>query len=152
MLSAVERFHTAQTPEGLFEEALAAAFSPDIRVHASADSFRALNENASDRGAPGKPIEDTFKLIRDGLFYELGILLGPMQLVLDAALEGYLYRFELNGVTRPPTRGLGPGQFFVNDTAERLRLLGLRGTAAMNPANQSESALVDTDEARTICV
>jgi type III secretory pathway component EscV/Tfp pilus assembly protein PilF len=105
------------------------------------ETFTAQRANADDQ-----PIEDMFSLMRDGLFYELGVILPEVRLESDNALKTNEFRFKLNGREFPPVVGLERDEFLVNDTVDRLRLLNITGRDAVNPANGGECAIVRGEE------
>lgn len=99
-----------------------------------------------------KPLEEMFGLMQDGLFYELGIILPEVKIDTDESLDENEFRIQLNDVRFPSNSGLARDQFLVNDTSDRLHLLNLTGKSAVNPANGSECAIVqDEDAALEIC-
>ena len=81
-------------------------------------------------------------MMEDALNYELGLILPKVKLEMDPGLEDREFRFLLNGQEGPPIRGLKADEFLVNDTVERLVLLGIEGRAAVNPANGRACAIV----------
>jgi hypothetical protein len=102
-------------------------------------------------GANGQRSEDSWQWklsqMADGLFNELGIILPPVSVAADEAVEGTSYRYEWNDLRLPPRRGLPAGKALVNDTPERLALLNLRGDSAVNPADGKACAIVDSSYA-----
>lgn len=146
VLSAVELFEDSQQPQDWVEDALSAAFTPEVKVYLSQEQYGLLHgPKSNDR------LSELVKMMREGLFWELGLLVGDVEITPDPGLRGPLYRFELNGVRRAPLQGLRENQFLVNDTAERLKLLGITGVPAINPANRSETAIIETEESRDVC-
>ena len=96
-------------------------------------------------------ILETYKLMQDGLFYELGLLLPNLLIEVDDHLEENEFQFQINDLREPPLTGIDGDQTLVNDTADRLSLLGVAGVKAVNPANGNECALVRGKEAVAIC-
>jgi flagellar biosynthesis component FlhA/tetratricopeptide (TPR) repeat protein len=92
--------------------------------------------------ADEKPLDEVFALMQDGLFYELGIILPDAEHRVDKNLKPGQFRFRINGVEHDTVTGLDAGEFLVNDTVDRLRLLGLEGRAAVNPANGNQCAII----------
>ncbi|MBD3189098.1 MAG: hypothetical protein GF308_00555 [Candidatus Heimdallarchaeota archaeon] len=84
--------------------------------------------------------------MRDGLFYQFGLLLPEPELSYDNSLHREEFRVQINDLLYPPRKGLEPNQLLVNDTAERMVLLGLKGIYAKNPANNSEGAIIQQEE------
>ena len=59
---------------------------------------------------------------------------------------------NLNGVEHGPFPGLGQDEFLVNDTVDRLTLLGIEGRGAVHPTNGSACAIVcDTKGQAATC-
>lgn len=97
-------------------------------------------------------IAEMFDMMRDGLFYELGINLPKVDVISDSSLEEDEFRIQLNDLRFPHMRGLTQDQFLVNDTVEQLSILNISGEKAVNPANGSECAIVQNNNgAATIC-
>lgn len=90
--------------------------------------------------------EETLSLMRDGLFYELGIILPEVRIEIDNSLKPNEFRFRLNAVEYSIHEGLGPGEFLVNDVKERLKLLGVEARPVKNPANDDDCAIVSGTE------
>jgi type III secretion protein V len=95
-----------------------------------------------------KPLKEMFDMMRDGLFYELGVILPEVQIATDNKLKEIEFQIQLNDLLYPPVTGLEPDEFLVNDTVDRLSLLNIKGREAINPANGSECAIV-RDEGKT---
>jgi len=88
---------------------------------------------------------EVFSYMREGLFTELGLVVPSMHIRPDGTLRARGVAFRVNGARTLPHRGLAPGTLFVNDTAERLRLMAVDATAATNPATGQPGAVVDAD-------
>ncbi len=97
---------------------------------------------AEGSAADGQPINSTFSLLQDGLFYELGIVLPEVDAKIDTNLKPNEFRFTLNGIEFPVIKGLARDEFLVNDTVDRLALLQITAREAVNPANGNPSAIV----------
>lgn len=74
-------------------------------------------------------------MMRDGLFYELGVRYPGVRVRgNDGSMNAGQYMIMLNEV--PSTTGqIDQNKAMVNDTPDRLRLLGIEATRAQNPAN-----------------
>jgi type III secretory pathway component EscV/tetratricopeptide (TPR) repeat protein len=103
----------------------------------------ALTEQSS---ADDQPIAANFSLMRDALFLELGLILPEVHFEFDSTLEANQFRFKINDRALAPTAGLERDEFLVNDTVDRLALLGIKGRKAVNPASGIESSIVRADE------
>jgi hypothetical protein len=95
------------------------------------------------RSTAGTSWQQLLETMMDGLFYELGITFPPATVLADETLAGSAYRCEWNDLVLPAYPGLAAGRILVNDTADRLALLDIKGEAAVNPANGSKCAVVD---------
>jgi type III secretory pathway component EscV len=101
--------------------------------------LRRLTTTESDGG------RDRFALMRDGLFYELGLRYPMFKFIPVEDLKPNGFRFKINHLTTLPRVGLRPGEHLVNDTPDRLRLLNIHARATINPANWNECSLIDLD-------
>jgi type III secretion protein V len=93
---------------------------------------------------------DAFKLLRDGLFYELGARYPDFRFVEVENLRPCSFRFRLGHVSTFPRRGLRNDQLLANDTPDRLRLLNLQAEPALNPANSNGCAVVGAQHSETL--
>lgn len=87
-------------------------------------------------------LADLFAFMTDGLFAELGVALPRLHCELDTGMHPRSYAFRVNAVGMTPSIGLSPGTILVNDSVERLRLMGVPGEAALNPASPQSAAIV----------
>ncbi|WP_055713879.1 FHIPEP family type III secretion protein [Streptomyces torulosus] len=87
-------------------------------------------------------LAELFAFMTDSLFSELGVPLPPLHCELDTGVHPRSYAFRVNAVRMTPSIGLPPGTLLVNDTIERLRLMGVSGEAALNPASHQPAAIV----------
>jgi type III secretory pathway component EscV len=147
----LEEFEAAEQPgfatlppvliETKHPSAVESELSPEpeivVFVNQTLISNRALADDHS--------LYETFPLIQEGLFSELGILLPTVRLEADGSLAPNQFRFTLNGVSSAIYPGLAPIDYLVNDTADRLRLLGIEGRAGLNPATGKASAIVSEE-------
>lgn len=88
-----------------------------------------------------------FTMLRDGLFYELGVRYPSFRFVTDDAIKPGCFALRINHLEALPWRGLDRESVLVNDTPERLSLLGIRGTPAVNPANGNPCAVIAREAA-----
>src|SRR5690606_10003542 len=77
---------------------------------------------------------------------ELGMRYPDFRLVPDPDLPPHSFAVQINDVVGLPWAGLRPGEILVNESVERLRLLGTDGVESQNPANDNETALVAAEE------
>ena len=90
--------------------------------------------------------QNYFEMMRDGMFYETGIKYPPFNIHLDDQLSSGAFCFKINSFTTIPIIGLAADQILVNDTPDRLKLLGITGTATVNPANGNPSSFIPASD------
>jgi type III secretory pathway component EscV len=138
--------------EKCFEEAISGIDTTTITVFLSDTQYERMvypdQEEEEETQAIGdeEPIEKMFSMMQDGLYYELGLIIPKVRIDTDNSLEENGFRIQLNDLRFPPLKGLKQDQFLVNEIPERLYLLNLEAEGAINPANQSESAIVQNKE------
>lgn len=88
-----------------------------------------------------------FPMMRDGLFYELGVHYPAFRFAPAEELRPHSFRFRINHLPAIPWRGLDSEQRLVNDEPERLRLLNLEGVPALNPANGNACSVIPASDA-----
>lgn len=143
------------SPDDWLEATLAEAGTPEMRILLSPSAHARILDSETGGYRPLEGEERDFggmlQLLSEGLFYELGIPLRVL-VAVDERLGKDDFRLEWNDTALPPQRGLAADTFMVNDTVERLRLVGLEGESATNPANGRETTLVrGGPEAREKC-
>jgi len=94
-------------------------------------------------------IREQFKMAADTVFYELGIRLPDIALTLSRNIKEPGFAIKLNDVGCSPHPGLEPDQWLVNDTVDRLRLLGVEALSATNPANDNQSSIINEKDKQT---
>jgi type III secretory pathway component EscV len=85
---------------------------------------------------------DLFPVMWESLFEELGLPQPSVKLRLDSSLRPHAFQFRAAAICGVPWVGLGPEQVLVNDTTERLALMGIDGVASSHPATRQPAALV----------
>ena len=96
---------------------------------------------------------DLFPMLRDGLFYELGIVFPPFRFVSDASLPVRSVAVTVNHLTQLPWCVLDPDRCLVNTTLRDGTVswkvgpegLSAPATSALNPANLNECAIIDAN-------
>ncbi|NLF67035.1 MAG: FHIPEP family type III secretion protein [Chloroflexi bacterium] len=135
----IHKSATAGSPPDEIAEALIVALRPEVVIvtlpPAGLQQLRAL-----------VPEESPFTLMRDGLYYELGMRYPDFRLVPDPDLPPHSFAVQINDVVGLPWAGLRAGEILVNKSVERLRLPGTDGVESQNPANDDEAALVTAEE------
>jgi len=95
----------------------------------------------------GQPLADMLSMMRDGLFYELGIVLPEVRIEVDDSLESNEFGFRIGSLEYSRHIGLSQREFLVNDTIDRLRLVNIAAEKKINPANGNECAVVHEETA-----
>jgi flagellar biosynthesis component FlhA len=133
----------ASQSQAQVSEKLIAALRPQVvEIQLPRDDLKQLTLNIPEKD------RDSFSMVRDGLFYELGIRFPEFALVAVEDLEPHCFRFKINHLTTRPLRGLQMHECLVNDTPNRLRLLCIEGQTAVNPANLSVCATIPAEDAQ----
>jgi hypothetical protein len=91
-----------------------------------------------------------FPFLRDGLFVELGLSLPPIHFRPEATLRPSSFAFRVNSIRTLPQIGLAQGEILVNDTPERLALLGIDARPTLNPATLLPFAIAQEEHAETL--
>jgi type III secretion protein V len=96
-----------------------------------------------DSGDGSKFLGEMIPMMRDGLFYELGVRFPGIRVRgNETDMPPGSYLIMINEI--PLVMGtVSQDKVLVNDTVERLRLLNIDGEPATNPANGNECAWVD---------
>ena len=96
-----------------------------------------------DAGEGSKFLGEMIPMMRDGLFYELGVRFPGIRVRgNESDMPPGSYLIMINEI--PLVMGtVSQDKVLVNDTVERLRLLNIEGEPATNPANGNECAWID---------
>lgn len=96
-----------------------------------------------DQGEGSKFLGEMIPMMRDGLFYELGVRFPGIRVRgNESDMPTGSYLIMINEI--PLVMGtVSQAKVLVNDTVERLRLLNIDGEPATNPANGNECAWID---------
>lgn len=96
-----------------------------------------------DQGEGSKFLAEMIPMMRDGLFYELGVRFPGIRVRgNESDMPPGSYLIMINEI--PLVMGtVSQDKVLVNDTVERLRLLNIDGETATNPANGNECAWID---------
>jgi hypothetical protein len=138
-----------------FEEAISGFDTIRVNLFLSKTQYQWMhNIDNREKSSEGNDdsIEKMLSMMRDGLYYELGIYVPKVRIEKDNILRKKDFRIQLNDLKLPPMTGLEQDQFLVNDTIDRLKLLNLTGEKAINPANGSECAIIkNQDRTNELC-
>ncbi|NHF58042.1 FHIPEP family type III secretion protein [Flavobacteriaceae bacterium TP-CH-4] len=126
----------------MLREALIAELSSDyLSILINKEYFRAITSEEWAFDDAGN-----FGLMRDGLFYELGLRYPKFKLRFTDALEKGLYKIQVNDSLTEAFSGIDANECLVNDTVERIKLLRINGTPTVNPANGSQCAIIAKED------
>jgi flagellar biosynthesis component FlhA len=132
-------FSEKHSPSAIVEDLVLALQPNVVEIQLPQDYLRELTmENLNHD-------EKYFALMRDGLFYELGVRYPEIKFVLIDNLRPNSMAFRINHLNTMPRMGLAQNELLVNDTSDRLMLLNIRGKPAINPANGIECSIIDKD-------
>ncbi|MEL6184275.1 MAG: type III secretion system export apparatus subunit SctV [Myxococcota bacterium] len=97
-----------------------------------------------DQGSGSKFLAEMIPMMRDGLFYELGVRFPGIRVRgNESDMPSGSYLVMINEI--PLVMGtVSEDKVLVNDTVERLRLLNIEGEPATNPANGNECAWIES--------
>lgn len=87
-------------------------------------------------------IREVFIMMTDALFLELGIRVPNVLVTASESIQDGAFNFQINHIKSFAQLGLSGEQLLVNETADRLKVLGIEATRIFNPANGNENALV----------
>jgi type III secretion protein V len=123
-------------------EALLAELSADaVEIRMAPDLLRTLTDTEATQ------VTD-FSLVREGLFYELGLDFPRLQFVADPKLKPGSFAFGINALTTAPHRCLEPTQLLANEAPDRLQLFGITATTSLqHPMTHRLAAVVEASEA-----
>jgi hypothetical protein len=86
---------------------------------------------------------DLLNMLRDGLFYELGLVVPPIVFVLKERVAYGMFVVRINDRVTLPQVGLAPGEVLMNETPQKLRQSGIEATrVARNPASDRMCSVV----------
>lgn len=135
----------AERPEILLGPARAAAWiehvRSDVALHVAPAHLRDVTVRHPER-------TDAFPYLHEGLFEELGVPLPDLGLVADPDLGGAGMAVAFRGIAGNPCVGLPPDRVLVNDTVDRLALMGVEeAVATINPVTSKPGAIVPAQHA-----
>jgi flagellar biosynthesis component FlhA len=117
-------------------EDLVDALAPEVVELHIPEAYVARLTTQDDEGS------NLLTFVLESMFTELGIAFPPLRPVPTTELKPNSFRFYINHLPTLPVIGLEADECLVNDTPERLRLLGIEGRKAVNPASQQPAAIV----------
>ena len=134
-----KRIQTQKMQEGQSQQMLPVV--TPIALEVAAD----LIPLVEDVGEGSKFLGEMVPMMRDGLFYELGVRFPGIRVRgNESDMPAGSYLIMINEI--PLVMGtVSLDKVLVNDTAERLRLLNIEGETATNPANGNECAWIDAE-------
>jgi hypothetical protein len=129
-------------PAVLFERAVAAAAGPH-RIFADPEVDRTVQDD-------DRFVSEWLPFMASGLFVETGVPLATPRYEVDADLPAHHFAVALNDLRTPALPGLLRDQMLVNDTAERLQLMGVEAMEVMNPATSQPAAVAPLSAAEQL--
>ena len=146
-----EQARNGQTAGRVFEESVADLSAAALKLFLGKSQFeRASGEEAA--ADDESSLRGLLRLMQDGIFYEFGIILPEVAVAADDELEENEFRLQFNDLRLPPASGLAHDQFLVNDTADRLALIGVSAEQASHLTGSAQTAVVrDVDGALEKC-
>jgi type III secretion protein V len=97
----------------------------------------------------GRFLSELIPLMRDGLFVELGVRFPGVRVRGNSNLPAGAYQIQINEV--PVVTGqVILGHVLVNDTPDRLKLIGLTGIPTLNPSSRTSAAWVAAEHRETL--
>ncbi len=134
-----KRIKTQKLQEGQSQQMLPVV--TPIALEVAAD----LIPLVEDQGEGSRFLGEMVPMMRDGLFYELGVRFPGIRVRgNETDMPAGSYLIMINEI--PLVMGtVALDKVLVNDTVERLRLLNIEGEQATNPANGNECAWIDSD-------
>jgi type III secretory pathway component EscV len=133
----------SRDPDVIFEDALCAAAGP-VRVLVDPHTYEAAR---NEPWTTGPYNEEDLSVV---LYRELGVILGEPRLEADESLPAHHFVVAINDLRTAPAPGVPPGLIFVNDTPDRLKLMKLEGSRAVDPRQSSPGALLADEHAEML--
>jgi flagellar biosynthesis component FlhA len=122
---------------------LAVELPRKVTVHISRALYDYIFAPPEPSNKGSESIEEMKALMRDGLFYELGIRFPTVNFEYSEQLEEYQFRILLHQLRGPVHACIARNEVLVNDTVDRLTLLKIKGREAINPANGNQCAIIE---------
>jgi hypothetical protein len=97
-----------------------------------------------------EPVRQRCDMLRDGLFYELGVRIPPIRFVPDDTLPAGTFRVRSGAVGGVPWPGLEPGRALVSVQPDMLALHGIDAELTSFPANDAPAALIAASDVGTL--
>ncbi|MEM1073733.1 MAG: FHIPEP family type III secretion protein [Pseudomonadota bacterium] len=144
-LTAVRSPELAVAPSRWLEAALTAAGSAGAKIELPTSAYNALIDSKTGKHITitndQKSFDNLLEMLSEGLFWETGGLF-RVDLGSDPDLAENEFRIGVNDIVGPPRIGLNEDTILINDTSDRLTLLGAEAEHAVNPTNLSDAAVV----------
>lgn len=134
----------ATTADELAEILIATLRPSTIEIRMAPDYLRQVTVDNADRGT------ELFPFLRDGLFMELGVSYPDFCFVSDATLKPNSFTFTINHLAPIPLVGIAFDTILVNDTVDRLQLMGVDAIPTQNPATLQPYAFTDISHKETL--
>jgi hypothetical protein len=132
-----------RAPRDLVENLIAELTPQTLEIHANLEQIKRFSLGGADA-------EKMIPMMRDGLFYELGIRYPRIRFVARDALPDGVFAFKIHAWATTAWLGLATDERLVNDTVTRLDSLGVKGRPAINPANGNEISVIKAADAAAV--
>jgi flagellar biosynthesis component FlhA len=119
----------------IIEEIIDEAQTGHIAIQAGSELFTSLSS--------ANRQEELIAFTRNGMYEELGVLYPPITIGEDPVLMPNAFCFRINSLETIPILSVGAGKILVNDTSDRLQLLGVEATGTLNIATDLPASIVD---------
>jgi hypothetical protein len=126
-------------PDDLAEDLIAALVPPHVEIQMTRADLRQFTTENVGQGS------DMFRLLRKGLFAELGLRYPPFHFVAVDHLKPGTFAFQINHLATPRFVALRPGYCLVNETVERVALFNVDGLAVTNLASGYANTVVPAE-------
>jgi len=137
------------TPNYELESLCASRFAKTVKVQCSARVYHTIAHEVQSSAVelPAR-VKEMLSLMRQGLFYKLGIRFPEVSFEFSEDLDGLEFRAWLNDLRGPVRTTLAPDEILVNDVPTHLQLLGIKARPAVNPGNLSAAAIANPSSAQ----
>ncbi|MBT9315415.1 FHIPEP family type III secretion protein [Leptothoe spongobia] len=134
----------------ILESLLAAETPHQITVDVSSKLYETVFLSLNFQLKTNSSLDDKILLMRETLFYELGIQFPTVKFRLSTDLPNHYFQIWLHQIRGPLREGLAPDEVFVNIPHEQLKLLKIKGREAINPNDGSKSIIISTTDAEKL--
>lgn len=135
--SLIEADNIDQLQEALIETLVADKVVIEIDRH----YFKSLTTIQPSESGPG-----LFSLLRDDMFFELGLHVPGFVLDFSTGIPAGNFRFRINHISSPPYSGIEVDEYIVDATIDRMKQLNIEGTPIVHPSNGLECSIISKED------